>query len=120
MNDHCSHLPLKCAVSVKDGQDKLPTMYWLPKLHKKPYTAKFTANSSSCTATEVSKLLTSCIPAVKTHVIRYCEKVYKRPGKKFFWSIKNSGEVSNKLKLRGLRATSLSTYDFSTVYYFAI
>ena len=33
-----------------------------------------------------------------------------------FWSIKNSGEVLNKLKSRGFRATSLSTYDFSTLY----
>ena len=29
-----------------------------------------------------------------------------------FSSIKNSGEVLNKLKSRGFRATSLSTYDF--------
>ena len=33
-----------------------------------------------------------------------------------FWSIKNSGEVLSKLKSRGFRATSLSTYDFSTFY----
>ena len=33
-----------------------------------------------------------------------------------FWSIKNSGEVLDKLKSRGFRATSLSTYDFSTLY----
>ena len=31
-----------------------------------------------------------------------------------FWSIKKSGEVLNKLKSRGFRATSLSTYHFST------
>ena len=36
--------------------------------------------------------------------------------KNLFWSIKNSGEVLNKLKSRGFRATSLSTYDFSTLY----
>ena len=36
--------------------------------------------------------------------------------KHWFWSIKNSGEVLNKLKCRGFRATSLSTYDFSTLY----
>ena len=29
---------------------------------------------------------------------------------------KNSGEVLNKLKCRGFRATSLSKYDFSTLY----
>ena len=91
-------------------------MYWLPKLHKTPYKARFIANSSSCTTTELSKLLTSCLTAVENHVIRYCEKVYERSGKNLFWSIKNSGEVLNKLKSRGFRETSLSTYDFSTLY----
>ena len=68
------------------------------------------------TTTELSKLLTSCLTAVKNHVIKYCKKVYERSGKYFFWSIKNSDEVLNKLKSRGFRATSLSTYDFSTLY----
>ena len=63
-----------------------------------------------------AKLLTLCLTAVKNHVIRYCEKVYERSGKNLFWSIKNSGEVLNKLKSRGFRATSLSTYDFFTLY----
>ena len=79
-----------------------------PKLHKRPYKARFIANSSSCTTTELSKLLTSCLTTVKNHVIRYCEKVYERSGKNLFWSIKNSGEVLNKLKSRGFRATSLN------------
>ena len=33
-----------------------------------------------------------------------------------FWSIKNSSGVLSKLKDRGFQATSLSTYDFSTLY----
>ena len=33
-----------------------------------------------------------------------------------FWSNINSGEVLNKRKSRGFRATSLSTYNFSTIY----
>ena len=109
MNGHGNHLALKFSVCVKERQDRLPTMYWLPKLHERPYKARFIANSSSCTTTELSKLLTSCLTAVKNHVIRYCEKVYERSGK-------NSGEVLNKLNSRGFRATSLSTYDFSTLY----
>ena len=39
--------------------------------------------------------------------------------KNWFSSIKNSGEMLNKLKCRkcrGFRATRLSTYDFSTLY----
>ena len=116
MNGNCNHLALNFSVCVKERQDRLPTMYWLPKLHKNPYKPRFIANSSSCTTTELSKLLTSCLTAVKNHVIRYCEKVCERSGKILFWSIKNSREVLNKLKSRGFRATSLSTYDFSTLY----
>ena len=44
---------------------KVPTLYWLPKRHKTPYKARFIANSSSCTTTELSKSLTSCLTAVK-------------------------------------------------------
>ena len=116
VNTHLNDLPVKFSVCVNEGQDKLPTMYWLPKLHKRPYKARFIANSSSCTTTELSKLLTSCLTAIKSHVIRYCETVYETSNKKWYWSIKNSGEVLSKLKCRGFRATSLSTYDFSTLY----
>ena len=76
----------------------------------------FTKDCIIRTTTELSKLLTSCLTAVKHHVIRCCEKVYERSGKNLFWSIKNPGKVLNKLKSSGFRATSLSTYDFSTLY----
>ena len=93
-------------------------MYWLPKLHKRPYMSRFIANSSSCTTTQLSILLTSCLTAIKNHVIKYCPKVsvYERNGKNLFCSIKNSGEILNKLKSRGFLASNLSTYDFSTLY----
>ena len=97
VNGHCNHLALKFSICVKERQDRLPMMYWLPKLHKRPYKARFIANTSSCTTTELSKLLTSCLTAVKSHVIRYCEKGQV---KICFWTIINSG---------------LSTYDFSTL-----
>ena len=42
--------------------------------------------------------------------------VYERIGKNLFWSIKNSGEILNKLKSSGFLASGLSTYDFSTLY----
>ena len=78
---HSNEIPNKFAVDVKERQDRLPTMYWLPMLHKRPYKARFIANSSSCTTTEFSKLLTSCLTAIKTKVIKYCETVYERSEK---------------------------------------
>ena len=82
----------------------------------KSYKSRFIANSSACTTTELSILLTSCLAAIKIHVIKYCTTVYERNGKNLFWSIKNSGEILNKLKSRGFLASGLSTYDFSTLY----
>ena len=49
-------------------------------------------------------------------MIKYCEKVYERSAKILFWSNKNSGEILDKLKARDFNATSLSTYEFSTLY----
>ena len=60
--------------------------------------------------------LTSCLTAIKNHTIKYCTTVYEWNGKKLSWSIKNSGEILNKLKSRGFLASSLSTYDLSTLY----
>ena len=113
---HSNEIPNKFAVYVKERKDRLPMMHWLPKLHKRPYKARFIANSSSCTTTEISKIFTSCLTAIKANVIKYCETVYERSGKNMFWPIKNSGEVLSKLKDIGYQATSLSTYDLSTLY----
>ena len=88
VNRHLNELPLKLSVGVRTRQNKLPTMYLLPKLHKRPYKARFIANSSSCTTTELSNFLTSCLTALKSRFIRYYETVYERSRKNMFWSIK--------------------------------
>ena len=41
---------------------------------------------------------------------------FERNGKNLFWSIKNSGEILNKLKSSGFLASGLSTYEFSALY----
>ena len=61
-------------INFINGQDKL----------------HFIANSSSCTTTELSKLLTSCLTAIKAKVIKYCESVYERSGKNMFCPIKKT------------------------------
>ena len=116
VNTHSIDITAKFAVSIKEKQDRLPTIYWLPKLHKRPYKARFIANSSSCTTTVLSKLLTSCLTAVKKHWIRYYDTVYERDGINYIWSIKNYNDVLNKFKSKNFQGSKLSTYDFSTLY----
>ena len=76
-------------IKVNDGlSDNFHNRYELSFI-KKAYKAR----SSSCTITELSKLLTSCLIAVKTQVRRCCEKVYERSSENLFRSIKKFGEV---------------------------
>ena len=100
---HGCHTALHFGVEAKENQDKVPTLYWLPKLHKKPYKARFIANSSSCTTTELSKLLTSCLTADKNMLSSIVKRYMRDPVKTLFWSIKNSGEILDELKARDFR-----------------
>ena len=52
----------------------------------------------------------------KYMLLNIVKKSMKGPVKICFGQSKNSCEVLNKLKSRGFRASSFSTYDFSTLY----
>ena len=78
--------------------------------------ARFIANSSSCTTTSMSKVFTSCPTAIIKNLIKYCEKTYEKEEINYFWSIKNSTDILNKLKAKGFQASTISTYDFPTFY----
>ena len=78
VNKHCSDFETKFAVGITESQEKLPTFY------NRLYEARFITNSSSCTITSLSKVLTSCLTAIKKHWIKYCEKTYEREGINFF------------------------------------
>ena len=88
VDGHGCYTALHFGVEAKENQDKVPTLYWLPKIHKNRIKQDLFANSSSSTATELSKLLTSRLTAVKKHVIKYCEKVYVRSFKTYLGPLK--------------------------------
>ena len=54
-------------ITVKPELRCLPSFYWLPKLHKRPYGNRFIAASYRCTTKPLSKLLTSCLNTIITH-----------------------------------------------------
>ena len=54
----------------------------------KPYKARFIANSSSCMTTELSKLLTSCLTAVKSMLSSIVKRYMRDPVKTYFGLLK--------------------------------
>ena len=95
---------------------KVPTIYWLPKLHKKPFKFRFISASSKCTTTKLSVLLTSALSKLKELIMNYCNKAYEHNGINYFWSVKNSLEVLDKLQAFEKPFETVDSYDFSTLY----
>ena len=96
--------------------NKLPTFYWLPDLHKRPYKSCFISNSSHSSTTILSKHITFALTAVNEHVIKYCETAFSNSNVNYFWSIKKSSEVIERLRLRNFRGSRVSFFDFSILY----
>ena len=79
---HRCHMAVKIGVFVDEDHSKLPTIYWLPKLHKRPYKSRFIANS--CSSTVLSILWTSCLNAIKIMPLN----IALRNGKNYFGLLK--------------------------------
>ena len=110
------HIDSLTKSNIKIDKTDLPTFYWLPKLHKNPYKSRFISNSSHCSTTILSKHITSALTAVKDHAIRYSETAFSNSNVNYFWSIKNSSKVIEKLRLRNFQGSQVSSLDFSSLY----
>ena len=114
---------MKFSVNVKERQDKLHAMYWLPKLHKNHIKQGLSLIQAPVPLLNFNyyqlfvSLLLKLI-AIKTHVIRYCKKVFERSDRNLFWSMKNSGEVLNRLKKISLVQFNNTSFSYA-LYTFA-
>ena len=110
------HIISTTELKATSNHRNVPTMYWLPKLHKNPFKFRFISASSKCSTTRISVLLTSALTTIKNLVINFSNKCYEYSGINYFWSVKNSVEVLDKLRSVNETYTSVDSYDFSTLY----
>jgi hypothetical protein len=102
---------------VSFDQFELPSLYWIPTLHKNPYKERYIARSSKCSTKPLTLLLTKLLTAVKELLKRYCPTAYYRSGVNQMWILKNSKELLEILKSHGFsKIDTIKTYDFSTLY----
>ena len=77
-----NHMFVLCSfgISTKDEDLDLPSLYWIPKLHKCPLKQRYAAGSAKCPTKRLSKLLTCILSVVKTGHQSYCDTSYSRGG----------------------------------------
>ena len=105
------------SIELSDDDKKLLYLYWTPKLHKSPVKHRFIAGSSKCTTKELSSLLTKILTVIKTGLEKYCSIKISHTGVNSMWILKNSTNLLLSSGHLGVhRATSIQTFDFSTLY----
>ena len=100
--------------------DRLPYLYWMPKLHKNPISERFIAASFQATTTSLSSILSDCLNKVLDKLREKDDEHIIRTGVRRFFVVKGFEEVSSFLSRWPRRHTKvkrkLYTGDFSTMY----
>ena len=100
-------------IELSDDDKRLPYLYWTPKLHKSPVKHRFIAGTTK----QLSSLLTKILTVIKTVLEKYCSIKTSHTGVNNMWILKNSTNLLSSLSHLGVhRATSIQTFDFSTLY----
>ena len=81
------------------------------------YKHRFIAGSSKYTTNDMSCLLIKVLSTIKDGLVRYCNTKTSRNGVNNMWILKNSTSLLSALDQPDvLTATSVQTFDFSTLY----
>ena len=78
------HINTLTKINVKIDKCELPTFYWLPKLHKRPYKSRFISNSGHCSTTILSKHITYALTTVKDHAMKYNGTAFSNSNVNYF------------------------------------
>ena len=106
------------ANSIEVAKD-LPFLYWIPKMHKKPYSKqRYIAASARCSTKHLSAILTKCLKLIERQHRIIGNRYFTNHGINPMWIIDNStavhgmiADLNRKKQVRNIR-----TYDFSTLY----
>ena len=118
INTHKKDPKDKFGIGVPVENEKLPNIYWLPKMHKNPLKFRFIIAVPSCSVKQLSQAVTSVFRLFYNQIENYNMKCCYYSSVKTFWVIENNQEVLtslNRLNKKG-KASCISTFDFSTLY----
>ena len=112
-----NHRSASFEIPTKDDELDLPSLYWMPKVHKYSLKQRYIGGSAKCSTKPLSKLSTYILSAVKMKLQSYCDTNYSRYGANQMWILKNSIDLLEYILSRFLSSCNSSkTFDFFTLY----
>ena len=96
----------------------LPSMYWMPKMHKTPIGFRFIVASSTCSTKPLSKTVSAIFKLIYNQTENFHSSAKFLSNYNKFWVLKDASPITDiikKVNSRG-KANTVSTFDFSTLY----
>jgi hypothetical protein len=106
-------------LALDEIPEELPFLYWIPKMHKKPYSKqRYIAASNRCSTKPLSAILTKCFKLVENQHRIIGHRYDVSYGINPMWIIQNSTSVHSKIDIFNHKqeCENIRTYDFSTLY----
>ena len=110
---------MKSNFAIEDIPEKLPFLYWIPKMHKKPFSKqRYIAASHDCSTKPLSAILTKALKLVERQHKTMSKRYKTDYGINPMWIIHNSKSVHDCIAPfnRKRDCFNIKTYDFSTLY----
>ena len=105
-------------IKIEEKSKQLPSMYWIPKMHKKSVGTIFIIPFKKCTTKPLSKIISNILKVIYKHVESFhkTSRLFSETNK--FWVVQNCFPFLNYLNKINVRkkATRISTFDFATLY----
>ena len=104
--------------SLSKKELDLPTMYWIPKMHKNPVKHRFIVASKSCSTKQLSTAVSNTFKLIHRQTENFHRNSKFDANYNKFWVIQNTDPVLATLnKINGKKsAKRISCFDFSTLY----
>ena len=108
----------KLGLKVEGKDLDLPSMYWMPKMHKSPTGFRFIIASKHCSTKPISTAVSTAFKLIYKQVQNFHRDAKFLSNYNKFWVLQNSDPIISILQKTNKRknAKSISTYDFSTLY----
>ena len=108
----------KLGFNLSEKERDLPTMYWIPKMHKNPIKHRFIVASKSCSTKQLSTAVSNTFKLIHRQTENFHRFSKFDANYNKFWVIQNVDPVLATLnKINGKKtAKRISCYDFSTLY----
>ena len=103
---------------LTEKEKSLPSMYWIPKMHKNPIKHRFIIASKSCSTKPLSTAISNAFKLIQNQTKNFHLNSKFDANYNKFWVVENTDPVLNNMnRINGkCAAKHISCFDFSTLY----